>query len=210
MLSKPFVLLGLAVAALTAVAAAGHFRHCTRPGCLPGIPVREYQYRPRSKPVTALSSSPVLLEEVDTRSGTTSGLIRLYQWNAAELKIDQCSLSRVALQFYPDGRWTVSLRADQNPDAVNSIETVDGQTRFIGHIKRNEFVVKFRCYGDYRVPEAVAERAAGKPVLFPLEPPAFWVQKGQPYDYFFRGKDDEVRTFFNRVDRVELEFYYYQ
>jgi hypothetical protein len=201
--------MGWFLVALAGVATAGKWCHHMWPGHLPGIPNRDYQYRPRSAPVMALSKSPVLLQEVDTATGQATKQTRLYQWNEASLEIDHCSISRVALQFYKDGRWTVSLRADQNPQNLLTIPTADGQTRLIGHIKRNQFAVRFRCYGNYQVRETVADQTAGKPVLFALEPPKFWVQKAEPFDYLFMGSDDEVREFFTRVDRVELEFYYY-
>jgi hypothetical protein len=209
MSTKRVLVLGLALLALAGAAMAGTWCHHMWPGHLPGIPSRNYQYRPRSAPLMALSRSPVLLQEVDTATGRATGQILLYQWNDAALEIDHCSISRVALQFYKDGRWTVSLRADQNPQNLLSITTADGQTKLIGHLKRNQFAIRFRCYGDYRVPETVADQTAGKPVLFALNPPEFWVQKAEPFDYSFMGFDDEVREFFTRVDRVELEFYYY-
>lgn len=204
------VLLGLALATAAGVALASVGRHCTRPGCLPGIPARDYQYRPRSRSVVALSMTSVPLQEVDTQAGEVRGRIHVYQWDESDLKVDHCSISGVVLQFYKDGRWTLSLRGHQNPASEAALGPAAAESgRYTAHLKRNEFVVQFRCYGLYQVGVSSAARSVGKPVLFPLGPLKFWVQRGEPREYVFMGCDDEVREFFDRIDRVELEFYYY-
>jgi hypothetical protein len=69
-------------------------------------------------------------------------------------------------------------------------------------------VVKLRCYGHYQAEEASADKTTGKPVLFQLGPKQFWVQRGQPKDYWFRGNKDDVTRYFDLIDRVEIELFY--
>ena len=74
---------------------------------------------------------------MDTETGIAKNQIRLYQWNDAELKIDHCSISGMTLKLFPDGRWSVSLRADQNPQNLQSTKTPDGRATYIAHLKGN-------------------------------------------------------------------------
>jgi hypothetical protein len=200
--------MGVVLAAVASAAVAGAFCHCMCPPKLSSIPARHYEYRQRSAPIMALSLDPIPLLGQGSANRVAREEIRLFQWNEAELTNDHCSISRVALQFFRDGRWMISLRADQNPQNLESIELADGQERFIGHIKRNKFAIRLRCYTNYQVGEAAADQTTGKPVLFTLLPPEFWVQKAEPRDYIYMGQHYPVQEFFDRVDRVELEFYY--
>jgi hypothetical protein len=210
MSTKWLILLGAALAAAAGVAVAGTWCHCMWPRYAPGIPVRNYQYRWPSETVTALSLDPVADQEVDTEAASANIASYVYQWKDAELTIDHCSISGMTLKLFPDGRWKVSLRAVQNPDNVASIQTPDGRAKYIAHLKGNQFVISLRCFGNYKVRESGAFRTAGKPVLFTLRPPPFWVRKGEPQDYVYEGQHRQIANFFGQVDRVEVGFFYYR
>ena len=204
-------LIGLMVPVVAGVALAGWTRHCTRPRLETGIPIRDYQYRSRSASVMALSKTAIPLErEADARRGLQPKEIQLFQWDRPSLQIDHCSISRVALQLHDDGSWVLSLRADQNREPEEPGTPEERESRFQTlHLKRNQFVVKLRCYGAYRLEEPRADETTGKPVLFELGPKRFWVQRAQPKDFWFRGNDDDVRRYFDLVDRVEIELFYH-
>jgi hypothetical protein len=73
------------------------------------------------------------------------------------------------------------------------------------YLKRNQFYIRVRCYGNFALDE---KQAAGKPVLFEIVPAPFWVQRGQPYDFWTRQPQTLVRQYFDLIDRIEVEFYY--
>lgn len=128
--------------------------------------------------------------------------IRLYQLDRSQLAINHCAISEVALQLHDNGRWVLSLRADQN-------RVVPGQDHYpFLHLKRNEFVVRLRCLGAFQVEPIESLGGVGKPVLAALHPPAFWVQRRQPAHPRLSGDSAEVRAYFAQIDRVEIEFFY--
>lgn len=131
--------------------------------------------------------------------------IKLYQLEQAELAIDQCAISDVALQLDNTGHWVLSLRGDQNRRVEPPAEAVFNPW---AHIKRNEFVLQLRCLGAFRnEPQEVAPRA-GRPVLAVIEVQPFWVENGQPRYLRIPGYQPEIATYFPLIDRVELEFFY--
>jgi len=221
MTAKRLITFGLALIALVGVALAGAVlagavRHHTRPRAATGIPPRDYQFRSRSQPQMRLSKTALLMER-QARGKMSLVKIRHYQLGQRSVEIGHCSISRVSLQLRDNGRWVVSLRADQNPVPAPAAETEAGadaetepmavdEQRYTEHIHRNRFHVKFRCYGAYREEEDSADETTGKPVLFTLEPKPFWVQKGEPYALWQRGDSDDVTQYLHLVDRVELEF----
>ena len=116
----------------------------------------------------------------------------------------------MAVQVYEDGRWVVSLQADQNAVAVDGagvpadFSTAEKPQDYTDHLKRNQFVVKVRCFSNYdsKLP------GTGRPVVAALCPRPFWVQKAQPLHVCERGVSPEVAEFFDSIYRVELEFSY--
>jgi hypothetical protein len=205
----------------------------SRPKVLCGIPDRDYIQGGPNGPATALSQ---IAQLIPVRDATVDGVLPSgrrayhYQLNQGELRVDHCSISRVALAIVDDGRWTLSFRADQNrryPDdqpliAVGRPTTSDdvsrapnrqilpGATatvRFSEHIRRNLFTIRVRGYGAYAA-EADPDLSPGRPVLFELSTPPFWVQKQVPLFPRFEGIDPQVAEFARSVDRVEIELSY--
>lgn len=210
----------LTAAAFLGVCAAGaadwHPFHA-RPQYLPGLPYYDYQYRDRSAQQTVLSTFGLLLpSNLEGQPAPAPGeRIRYYQMDTAALKVDHCSLSRVALTLHADGTWIFSARADQNPlmgpDQGQLVPLrPDGPmvVKFTEHLKRNQFFVKVRGYSAYPVKENLPGVSTGKPALAAITLCPFWVQRGEPYDVMLRGQQADVRQFFHLIDRVEIEFYY--
>jgi hypothetical protein len=134
-------------------------------------------------------------------------VVELYRLSQAGLKIDHCEISQVVLQLHDDGDWILSLRADQNRRPRGD-EPVVYNPRL--HIKRNQFIVRLRCLGSFADSPTEAAVAAGKPVLAELHPSPFWVENGQPRYLRLEGWDPWVEEHFAEIDRVEIEFFYYQ
>jgi hypothetical protein len=197
-----------ATAALLAVAAAPGY-HFTRPRVRCCLPERDYQFGRFSPPLFAMSQSAVNLPLPAPGEGVQLPA-RLYQFDVAQLKIDHCSISQMAVEIQQNGHWILNLQADQNPLAPRSSEVVPNVTtegdasKYTAQQRRNAFHVALRCYragGDSAVP-------LGKPLAIELKPDPFWVQRGQPYRLMASGTDKSLGDFFGAIDRVEIEFYY--
>lgn len=203
------ILTGVAVAAGGPVAAELP-RHCVRPGTLPGIPCLPYRTVDASpKPTVTVVSM------VRVPAAATSGTPWVYQLREPRLQIDHCFLSRAAVTLHPDGRYQVSLRADQNPqpgDGDLRSPLRQGETLNVPlqttQLRRNLFVVKVRAYGVFPDFDGRPPAAPTQPVLVELPVEAFWVQRGEPYSGLFEGRSDAVRQFLPLIDRVEVEFTY--
>ncbi len=210
MTSKRIWLTGLMLVAVAGAAVAGirSYRTRTRPLC--GIPTRDYQYMPRSDSVIVASMIRMTIPKVaDETNPAKQKNMAIYQLDKAKLTIDHCSISRTMLQIHDNGVWVMSLRGDQNPPEEDGTQpaTTDGG-KYTAHLKRNQFVVKVRCYGAYQRKESSGEATAARPMLFEIEPITFWVQKGRPYTLRREGMIRCQPELLKMVDRVELEFYY--
>jgi hypothetical protein len=206
MAAKRFWMLGLIPVALAGVAIAGVRSYCTRPCCVGGIPARDYQHQPVSRPEIAVSRMELRL--ATPANNRTTKEIKYYQLDRAPLTIDHCSISQVVLQMHDNGVWVMSLKADQNrqPEGEPApAVTQDG--RFTAHLKRNLFIVKVRCYGASKQ-EPPGGAALGRPVLFELEPMEFWVQRGRPFHFWQEGYVNCPKGLRELVDRIEIEFSY--
>jgi hypothetical protein len=137
---------------------------------------------------------------------------RYFQLQKSQLKVDHCSLSRVAVAVFYDGTFTVAFQADQNRRESNDPADANKQrpdvVRQTSHLKRNEFHVRLRFHAEMKLSENTKGVTNGKPVIFevPLDP--FWVQRGQPYPFFQKSHCRDLMEHFDRIDRVEVEFYY--
>lgn len=151
--------------------------------------------------------------------------VKYYQLDRAQLTINHCSIGRVAVSLHESGEWIISLRADQNPwmtgprhgvsssayerGPVSAIQApIPELERHTNDLRRNQFVVWVRAHGAHPLKENIPEASGGKPVLFQLRPEPFWVQRGQPYDFWAKGWSEGVRQFFDVIDRMEIEFNY--
>jgi hypothetical protein len=214
------VLAGLAVAAGGPVAAELP-RHKARPCPLPGIPDLPYRSA-NADPRPTVTVISLIRVPVDSAiplvvPGAPGSVVapQVYQFRESRLQIDHCFLSRMAVTLHADGRYQVSLRADQNPQPGDGdirsplrpgeVVNIPLQT---SQLRRNLFIVKVRGYGAFSKFADRASLVPGQPVLveLPIEP--FWVQRGEPYDGFFEGRSDAVRQFLPLIDRVEVEFTY--
>jgi hypothetical protein len=147
---------------------------------------------------------------------------RFYQFVPTTLALDHCSISRMALTIDERGHWRLNLRADQNPhvDLPSPGVSVPPQAQVRGlpdinikhteHLRRNQFIVRVRGYGAYAepLPTPPTPTIQGKPLLTALGPFEFWVQRGVPYPAVFEGDHTDVLTYFDQIDRVEIELSY--
>ena len=98
----------------------------------------------------------------------------------------------------------LSLRGDQNAESPAGRA---GTPNARSSLKRNQFVIRMRCLGQFENPPTSAP-SAGKPVLADLGPITFWVQNGQPRYIRWANDSTLVRHYFHLIDRVEIEFFY--
>jgi hypothetical protein len=212
---------------LTALVAAGEVpTKLAKPCPLPGIPDK-WAYRPdtdRSALVSAQGSPGVLLETALARStDTTVGepasrvKLRYFQMPVRGLFIDHCSITRVVLTIRDDGQYLVSFRADQHvklsgaigdPVIPLEVEFRPLRSKEVNQLKRNEFTVRFRLLGGSGPRDTLAPVGVGRPVLVKLAMDPFWVQRGEPYDFFAKGSSVDVKDYFSLVDLIEVDFSY--
>lgn len=226
---------GIAVVA-TLLSGAGltWSKHRARPNCWCGIPCQyDYQAAKTKPPVRALSASALLKQNVSTAVSTTTmtpigdvpsdpkvvaaeSRIKVFQLEQTRLQIDHCAISKVALLLHPDGRWRVSLQGDQNTPFTRAGQKKEAAVRIARNepekpslqILRNEFTVVVRGYSDFGEKRDPKIPAIGKPLMFRLEIPPFWVERGVPQDAAWDGFTEDVKEYFDRVDRVEVDFTY--
>ncbi len=129
---------------------------------------------------------------------------KLFQWSENRLKIDHCEISNMAVQLSRSGECRLNLRADQN-------RTLPGNRYNPSlYIKRNQFGVVLRCYGNMATARQVSELTVGQPVLAEIKVDKFWVQNGKPTFLVTSESAPAVEKFFDLIDRVEIEFFYYK
>ena len=224
-----------------AVSAAGVTKQHRRARTLGGIPDRDYQHRPVHPTAAAISLTKVLVEaRTETGTITTPPWVvvpqdgpplivepkqvveqtviqrhafRYFQLAAPVIRIDHCEISQVVLAVGADGRWTLSLRADQNRQFNGGfgdsmvIDARTGRPKQTSHIKRNRFHVHLRCFANYSEPTLVPP-PLGKPVVAQLRPEPFWVQRDKPYDLKVSDFNPTLAEYFDQLDRVEVVFTY--
>lgn len=190
-------------------------RPVMRPGCLPGIPERDYQPLAPGAPVSPLVQG-VSFDGVELmpRAGEPVAKIKVRTFGLAEksLKIHHCSVSQLAFTMEQDGRWVVNLRGDQNPwfyrepTALppNKVGFAPGLET--NHLIRNEFQVTVRCMGNFQQRDQAPQ--TGRPVLAVIGPINFMVQRGVPYVGSFNGVNPDLARYFAVIDRAEFSFVY--
>jgi len=201
----------LGVIVLLVVASAPIARyHRTRPKVHCNVPSRDYEFHRYSQHLTSLSRVALLIgDDGDPQRDTP---MKVFEFSPdSRLVIDHCSISKMSVVLHKSGRWTVSLRANQNPveplietDLLTLTDQLP-QTVTTG-LQRNQFYVKVRCYAGYGLGDDTD--LLGKPFVIPLKIDPFWVQKEQPYQLFKTGADKRIADYFNLLDRAEIEFYY--
>lgn len=173
----------------------------------------------------SLSNVPVLIEAPPTATGSLDASpsrslldpagrrhlrIKSFQFvKAPTLQIDHCSISQMSVLLHESGRWTVSLRANQNPLNVQqplNVTTGEPIRLFTDHLQRNQFQVVVRCYVQHGSGDS--DTLIGKPMIIPLHVKPFWVQRQEPYPLFEAGYHPHIQQYFESLDRVEIEFAY--
>jgi hypothetical protein len=217
------IVTGLVAAA--APAAAEWPRHRAKPCPLPGVPYLPYRagdaaVRPTITVVSlsripALPANATAVPAVVPDSPALVGAPLIYQFLEPRLQIDHCFLSRIAVTLHPDGRYQISLRADQNPlpgDADVRSPLRPGEVLNIPlqttQLRRNLFIVKVRGYAHFQEFAGRSSLVPSQPALFELPVEPFWVQRGEPYSGLFEGRHEAIRQFLPLIDRVEVEFTY--
>jgi hypothetical protein len=226
----------LAVLLLLASVNLGWSRHKTRGWNRCGIPAEyDYQTSHTTPPAKAVSALAVLMIRNNPPHsaaptpigppGTTAAAIataatpppaklNFYQLEQTLIVVDQCSISRVAVVLQQDGGWRVSLQADQNPKQADGTPVPvpaaapNLPQKQVSHIKRNEFHVVVRGYSHNQLKDAADRTTLGKPLMFRLNLPPFWVQNGVPRDMAWDGVSQDVADYFELVDRVEVDLSY--
>lgn len=225
---KRHMLLTLLLGAGALAVAAGPVHRSARPVVRCSLPVRNYQFEDRSQPVSSVSAVGILAREplplslIDSRDPRLTRLyadpmllrgVRRYEFvREPRLRIDHCYISKMSVLLHESGHWTLSLRADQNPVALDppaierNFTTSEGVRLLTEHLRRNLFFVNVRCYANYG--GDTAPSSVGRPLVVPLEIDPFWVQNGEPYWLYRSGHDPRIREWYAEIDRVELEFHY--
>lgn len=209
---------------LVFVAAAPHF-HRMHPQVRCDIPERDYRYGRFSQTLRSLSSDAIVFTSPVTADGKGTLIpqrlsltasdrpqqtIKSFQFvKNSKLQIDHCSISQMSVLLHDSGRWTVGLRANQNPlnapEPLN-VTTIEPLRKFTDHLQRNEFRVVVRCYANHG--PGREDALLGKPLVIPLVIRPFWVQKAQPYPLFETDYHPLIQEYFASIDRVEIEFAY--
>jgi hypothetical protein len=148
--------------------------------------------------------------------------LKFYQFPTAGLQLDHCGISRVALVIREDGFYRLTLRADQNrrddPTSLKTAPLVDAPIRGLpdvrlkqtGHLRRNLFIIRTRGLGSFTEPLPIngGPPTLGKPVLAQFPTASFWVQNNVPFPMASQGYLEDVAAYFDRIDRIELDFSY--
>lgn len=213
----------IVAAAAVGTAAAEFPTKVAKPPALCGIPgFHEYRVPvDRSPTLSAQSTPPVTLQEVAAAPGTVTAVpvgakLRYFQLKTRGLAVDHCSVTRVAVTLREDGTYTVSFRADQHPLLAGGIGDPalpdemafrPLRTRETNHLKRNEFTVRVRLLGTPGG-ETLPPAGLGPAALVPLPLKPFWVERGEPVNFFKTEKSPAVGEYFPFIAGVEVDFSY--
>ncbi len=194
---------------------------CPRPSC--SIPSYDYRISPQAASfvtATGFSSLPVTPTGLATTDKRVSA--KYFNITQTELKIDHCSISKISVVVFDDGKFVLSFRADQNAQfaalpqqgAGGRIVGLKGDvpisgakelTLQTGQFKRNEFTVRARFLG---ATSTDAVRKVGGAVLAEIRPPEFMVQRSEGLDYYRIEQSPLLKDFHHLLDRVEIDFSY--
>ena len=107
------------------------------------------------------------------------------------LRVDHCSVSGVSVTLYPDGKYTVSFKAEMGAALA---------------LKRNLFLLTVRGYANDPLGETKGSATKAAVIQIPMEP--FWVNRSEPYTGFIEGSSDAVKRNYKWIDRVDMDFTY--
>jgi hypothetical protein len=129
------------------------------------------------------------------------------------IRVDHCTLSKVSVAIYPDGKYLVSFRADQNPLPADPLTptlrtrgtAIDTGTE-AGQFRRNRFYVTVRGYAADPLGERTVGATKAAVLELPLDP--FWVNRGETYSGKAEGTSEAVKRNFKLIDRVDVDLTY--
>lgn len=129
------------------------------------------------------------------------------------IRVDHCTVSRVSVTLYPDGKYVIAFRADQNPPASDPL-TPTLKARGTGldtgldpaQFRRNKFTLTVRGYAADPLGERGTRGTKAAVLDLPVEP--FWVNRGQAYHGLVEGSSEAVRRNYKLVERVDVDFTY--
>jgi len=220
----------LASAIVVVGVAAAPCYHCRRGNLVCGIPKRDYQYRESPPSIRAISESALRLTGTDrlelaqppsaaqSQWRRLPGEVKLFQFvDDPVLRIDHCVLSNIAVLINERGEWSFSCRAYKNPlpplqssDPLPTlgplVTTAERDRSHSDHLLRNQFVVQLHCYGE--TTSFTTSSVVGQPLITPIKPQPFWVQRHRPETEWQRGRCSRIALYYEAIDRVEIEFTY--
>ncbi|MBI1344889.1 hypothetical protein GC163_01220 [bacterium] len=129
--------------------------------------------------------------------------VKQFQMSQTELRLDHCSLTKIAIVLVEDGTWTVTAVAEQNPYSVDSTQ----QPKFV-ELKRNGFHIRLRGVGLATPLDQPDTAVLGKPEYCNIAIPCFWVERGQKKPLRDGNRNDEIQRYFDLIDRVEVDLSY--
>jgi hypothetical protein len=190
-------------------ALAGEWFHRTRVRKYCHLPCYDYKdvSRRSINPVSEVSLPLLETTEILARGAPQieTRTARTFQLSASELRIDHCSISLVTLTILDDGSWIANFRAHQQPASVEE----QFRPEFERYL-RNRFYVTFRGVGLLQVTQSGETAVVAPPEFFAIEVKPFWVEKDETQIIRLRSDapNTEIRDFFKKVDRVDVDFRY--
>ena len=129
------------------------------------------------------------------------------------IRVDHCTVSKVSVVLYPDGKYVIAFRADQNPPAADPL-TPTLKARGTGidtgldsvQFRRNKFTLTVRGYAADPLGERGTRGTKAAVLDLPVEP--FWVNRGEAYHGLVEGTSEAVRRSYKLVERVDVDFTY--
>lgn len=129
------------------------------------------------------------------------------------IRVDHCTVSKVSVTLYPDGKYVLAFRADQNPPAADPL-TPALKARGTGidtgldpaQFRRNKFYLTVRGYAADPLGERGTRGTKAAVLDLPVEP--FWVNRGEAYHGLVEGTSEAVRRNYKLVERVDVDFTY--
>lgn len=129
------------------------------------------------------------------------------------VRVDHCTVSKVSVTLYPDGKYVLAFRADQNSPAADPL-TPALKARGTGidtgldpaQFRRNKFYLTVRGYAADPLGERGTRGTKAAVLDLPVEP--FWVNRGEAYHGLVEGTSEAVRRNYKLVERVDVDFTY--
>ncbi len=169
-----------------------------------------YSVDQRTNPVTAVSFATVNTVSAGQVTNTRAAIpenIKAFPLRQSSLRLDHCEISAVAFVVHRNGRWTLNLKATQDPMLVNVTE----RPRFVRY-QQNKFYLTVRAYTDFSI-AGTEDSVLGKPALRSLSMEPFWIQRGRSVNLMltsdqYGGPDRDLEYAFDLLQRVEIDLQY--